>query len=175
MILENRSSPLIFQKIRRQLEASFISLGMVYSTGLALDKMSIACPQWRDSGVPSGGNCSAGHFGGRPSLGTCSRCIHLPANNGKGIEPPPPGFVQKIAHGIAGLTKSACGINRASDEVIAQRRAICATCEFATVTLGVVQCAACGCALSAKQVNADEQCPKAKWPTLPVLLSRQTD
>ena len=33
--------------------------------------LMVQCSKWSDCGVPSGGCCSDGHFGGRPSACTC--------------------------------------------------------------------------------------------------------
>ncbi len=38
--------------------------------------MKVRCKYWRDCNVPGGGCCTLGHYGGRPSLGTCGLCPH---------------------------------------------------------------------------------------------------
>ena len=49
----------------------------------------IHCPHWRlIAGRPKMGECTVGHYGGRPSLGCCKLCD-------AGRNPPPPRDPQK--------------------------------------------------------------------------------
>lgn len=72
----------------------------------------------------------------------------------------------EVAHGVAGLVKVAIGRDRASDELIAQREAICAECNHAVMRLGLFhQCDICKCATGAKVRLKGEHCPLTppKW------------
>jgi len=54
-----------------------------------------------------------------------------------------------------GLAKAALSIDRASDELIEQRTAICRGCEHAQLMAGVLnRCGLCGCAIWAKVRSA---------------------
>ncbi len=59
--------------------------------------MAIECGHW-DNGL-----CRAGYFGGRPSPGTCARCVHNPAHVGPGIAPPSQESLVQLQRYIADL------------------------------------------------------------------------
>lgn len=85
---------------------------------------------------------------------------------GKYTEPIQPGLVAKVAHGAAGIAAAVAGVDKASDEEIERRQAICKGCEFAVKVLGVFKkCGKCGCVIKAKIRLASEHCPleKPKW------------
>jgi len=68
-------------------------------------------------------------------------------------------MMERIAHGASGLAKAALGIERADDATIAERYALCMTCD--RNALGV--CTECGCLCAAKMRVAGEACPEGKW------------
>lgn len=80
---------------------------------------------------------------------------------------------KRVAHGAAGLTKYALGIDRSPDELIADRLAICDGCEKSTPKDKPVAdrycdrsgngAPGCGCWLKAKTALAQEHCPLSKW------------
>lgn len=83
------------------------------------------------------------------------------------------GAAKLVAHGAAGLTKYALGIDRSPDELIADRLAICDGCEKSTPKDKPVAdrycdrsgngAPGCGCWLKAKTALAQEHCPLSKW------------
>jgi hypothetical protein len=73
-------------------------------------------------------------------------------------------LARAVVHGAVGIAKAIAGRGGASEELVAQRAAICGTCDKAIITGGVVRrCALCGCSTWAKIRNAAEQCPAGKW------------
>lgn len=80
---------------------------------------------------------------------------------------------RRIAHGTAGLTKYAFGIDRSPDELIADRLAICEACEKSVpkdkpvadrfCDRGGDGSPGCGCWLKAKTALGGERCPLKKW------------
>ncbi len=76
------------------------------------------------------------------------------------VEADKPGLV----HGATGVMKAVMGIDKASDEEIARRHAICGGCEHARMHLGLVQtCRRCGCVVKLKVRVKGEVCPAGKW------------
>lgn len=67
-----------------------------------------------------------------------------------------------LAHGVAGVAKAMCGVDRADDAEIERRLALCAGCEHATTGL-VGRCGLCGCAWKFKIRVKGEKCPAGKW------------
>jgi hypothetical protein len=69
----------------------------------------------------------------------------------------------QIVHGAVGLAKAALGVDRADEETIQKRRAICRECPHAIpcplLANKKCRCELCGCLLSAKTVVAGEVCP----------------
>lgn len=116
----------------------------------------INCGHW------SSGGCQLGLWGGRPSLGTCGRCLHNPEHTGEGILPAPP-EQQGLIHGAATAITTAIGIGRASYKTIKARESVCGSCPEMTSTLGVRQCGKCGCVYALKLATAAEGCPLGKW------------
>lgn len=81
--------------------------------------------------------------------------------------------VDKVVSGAVGLAKVVTGIDRADDDLTAQRLAVCAICEEivrvldgmpsgADVMIGD-SCRACGCLLRAKTRIGAESCPLGRW------------
>jgi hypothetical protein len=79
-----------------------------------------------------------------------------------------------LLKGAAGLAKAALGIDRASDEIVAQRRNQCRECPHATKnpkrvhlpTKGLTKlsrCQLCDCFIHAKTLLASETCPDGRW------------
>lgn len=81
-----------------------------------------------------------------------------------------------VAHGAAGLTKVALGVDRTSDEGIAFRRSECRVCDKATkreykgemIVTTLSRCTACHggkvpCFIMAKIKIKSEECPEKKW------------
>lgn len=124
--------------------------------------MPIDCKHWSECGTPMAGCCAQGHFGGKPSLGTCQKVC---SSRSPMSVVPQSSVVAQVIHGAVGITKAVLHVGRASDEVIANRRAICFGCEFKKSVIGgiVTTCGKCGCSLQAKTVNAAERCPAGKW------------
>ena len=65
----------------------------------------------------------------------------------------------KIVHGAAGLAKAALGLERANDEVIADRTRLCHACDKYRHGF----CGQCGCLIAAKVRVGSEACPVGKW------------
>lgn len=92
----------------------------------------------------------------------------------------PSGVIAGVARGVAGVVKSAVGVDRATDAVIEARRAVCDECEhakpcFPGIGRRKAMCcgrlvdaikpdvATCGCFIRRKTVVATESCPVGKW------------
>ena len=79
-----------------------------------------------------------------------------------------------IATGARGVAKSLLRLDRAPDDIIASRRALCRTCPHATKhptlkTQGlplISFCRLCSCHLRLKTTNADQSCPAGRWHSL---------
>lgn len=107
----------------------------------------VNCKHWSDCGVPSGGCCAAGHFGGKPSLGVCASCPH--ANNDR------PGIVDYIKAVPSVLVASVT-----ADSPMSKRRlAICKGCDQWDGS----RCRQCGCFTGLKVRLPAEACPIGKW------------
>lgn len=79
-----------------------------------------------------------------------------------------PGIAKRIVNASKALVRSAAsGFKRASDEVIAQRQAICAACEFNDKVKDACRHPNCGCHLKrglvTKLAVATERCPLQLW------------
>ena len=81
-----------------------------------------------------------------------------------------------ITHGAAGIIKAVLHLDRAPEETILARRAICRACDHATKHparkhpdgLPLISfCRLCHCHLRLKTNNADESCPAGRWPSAP--------
>jgi hypothetical protein len=66
---------------------------------------------------------------------------------------------KKLSRGIIGLAKAEFGLDRASDETVAERKKICLACPWND--LG--RCSQCNCYLHAKIRIKKEACPEHKW------------
>jgi hypothetical protein len=79
-------------------------------------------------------------------------------------QPPAPPAMVSVVHGAIGLAKVALGIDRASDETQAARRAVCDDCPEGEKVMGVFhRCRICGCATTTKIALKGEKCPLGKW------------
>jgi len=89
----------------------------------------------------------------------------------------PSSALGKLAHGAVGLAKATLGIDRATDEAVKARLAICETCVESIPKASPVtsrKCGSllkalagkgggCGCGLGSKTMIAGESCPLGKW------------
>ncbi len=75
-----------------------------------------------------------------------------------------PGIIEKVSHGIVGLTKAAMGMDHPGDEVVKQRWEICKGCEF----FRLWQCTDCNCFVPGKIRVASEKCPKGFWNSVEI-------
>lgn len=77
-----------------------------------------------------------------------------------GYAPPEPHplTVKGVLYGAAGLAKAALGIDKAPDDVVRARLAICYTCEHWQDFAGG-RCGFCGCLTQAKVRLGAERCP----------------
>ncbi|MBA7630060.1 hypothetical protein ES703_37568 [subsurface metagenome] len=69
------------------------------------------------------------------------------------------GGKKDIPKGIIGLAKAEFGIDRASEELIAERKAVCMSCDLNDIG----RCFKCNCYLYAKIRIRKEKCPENKW------------
>ena len=51
----------------------------------------------------------------------------------------------------------------ASQNVVAERKAVCETCPNKETLLGIDQCRLCGCLLAVKMRMVSSHCPLKKW------------
>lgn len=79
----------------------------------------IDCPHWSDCGVRGGGCCAIGRGGGRPSIGTCRRCIE---SDGSCFDRPRPLRSAAISWVIA---EASALVSETRDEVRDQRWRAC--------------------------------------------------
>lgn len=79
------------------------------------------------------------------------------------------GVVAKVMHGASGIAKAILGIDQAPQEVILERRAICAGCPSKTTKMGLEVCKTCDCHIGAKTSLRAESCPEKRWFALPIL------
>jgi hypothetical protein len=85
---------------------------------------------------------------GLPGDGSPPQCPHG--------QKPQPLTIGGVVHGAVGLVKAAAGMDKAPDDVIAERARLCAECVHGE---GRVLCGVCSCVLAAKQRLASERCP----------------
>jgi len=69
------------------------------------------------------------------------------------------GGKKNMPKGIVGLAKAEFGIDKASEEVIAERKAVCMSCALNDIG----RCSKCNCYLYAKIRIKNEKCPENKW------------
>jgi len=69
------------------------------------------------------------------------------------------GDKKNIPKGIVGLAKAEFGFDRASEELITDRKAICMSCDLNDIG----RCFKCNCYLYAKIRIRKEKCPENKW------------
>ena len=127
----------------------------------------ITCDHWTKCGIPSGGCCAAGHYGGQPSLGVCAQCPHRQVG-GALIDAQKSKLELAREYASVELTHATEG--PASDADAAARLAICMGCEHRatdykgqTDTVGWCQRCSCGAnkraKLSVKVTLAKASCP----------------
>ena len=130
------------------------------------DDQLTLCDHWKDCGVEDGGCCSAGHYGGKPSLGVCKQCVYLTVD-GKKMQVRdvvmPVANSEPISHGpmhyIAGAAKAVVASVTADSPMSERRLAICKGCDQWTGS----RCKQCGCFTGLKVRLPAERCPMGKW------------
>ena len=75
------------------------------------------------------------------------------------------GLMRKLAKGVPGLLKSELGLDRADQETMDKRQAICEKCPDGIYDFGVCseERGGCGCFLASKVTINGESCPKGHW------------
>jgi hypothetical protein len=106
----------------------------------------VNCKHWQDCGIPSGGCCSAGLYGGRPSLGVCGVCEHHTDR-------------PNAAKIVAALPKIVQATVTAESEMSRRRLEVCKACDKWTGHT----CTICGCFTRLKVRLPAEACPIGKW------------
>ena len=101
----------IFRRISRQCDRRAIGLIQVglrilsqrwcFTVPGTIGHDGFACKFWRDCGIIGGGCCAKGHYGGKPSLGTCRVCPHY-SGRPRGLGD----VVHTIAEPIAAILKA---------------------------------------------------------------------
>ena len=69
------------------------------------------------------------------------------------------GGKKNIPRGIIGLAKAEFGFDKASEALIAERKAVCMSCDLNDIG----RCSECNCYLYAKIRIKKEKCPENKW------------
>ena len=122
----------------------------------------IECDHWRACGVPHGGCCGINRFGGRPSLGTCRKCLQQSPQTveARGI----------LAQAVSWVKAEASGlIAECPLEIVEQRIAECRGCQYLIAGNPVGHCKRCGCGnrdsaeLSRKARLPAATCPIGRW------------
>jgi hypothetical protein len=113
--------------------------------------------------------CGLGLYGGRPSHGTCSRCIERGENtpeHAAQVKANPPSLPQQVASlGKSLVNWNTSGFTTTPPEALATREATCRAClEWDAAALNATgRCRKCGCSTWAKLRMATERCPIGKW------------
>ena len=107
----------------------------------------VNCQHWTDCGMTGGGCCSAGHYGGRPSIGVCGVCEHHTDR-------------PSAAKIVAALPKIVQATVTAESVMSRRRLDICRVCDKWTGGT----CSICGCFTALKVRLKTEACPIGKWP-----------
>jgi hypothetical protein len=116
--------------------------------------------------------CGLGLYGGRPSQGTCTRCIERGENTPEfaarvKVNPPIPQQAANLGKSLVNWTAS--GFAATPPEALAERKATCRACpEWDAAALNNTgRCRKCGCSTWAKLRMATERCPLGKWEPVP--------
>jgi hypothetical protein len=148
----------------------------------------INCQHWKDCGMSSGGECTKGRFGGRPSAGVCVACPHrVPTQDGRPARLPQktnpegsrrisPVGVAGVAKAVASTIKTTLGIDRLPTEDYLARLNVCRACpgghakfrpDGSLYTCGQLlrqSRSTCGCIVAAKARDRAQHCPNGWWP-----------
>lgn len=117
-------------------------------------------------------SCGLGLHGGRPSKGTCAKCIERGENtpeHAAQVKANPPSLPQQAASlGKSLLNWTTSGFAPTPPEILAAREATCRACpEWDSSALNATgRCRKCGCSTWAKIRMASESCPLGKWEAL---------
>ena len=117
-------------------------------------------------------SCGLGLHGGRPSKGTCAKCIERGENtpeHAAQVKANPPSLPQQAASlGKSLLNWTTSGFAPTPPEILAAREATCRACpEWDAAALNNTgRCRKCGCSTWAKLRMASESCPLGKWEAL---------
>lgn len=122
----------------------------------------IECDHWRACGVPHGGCCEINRFGGRPSLGTCRKCLRQSPQTveARGVLAQATGWLRAEASGL---------IAECPPEIVEQRISECRSCQYLIAGNPVGHCKRCGCGtraaaeLSRKARLPAAACPIGRW------------
>ena len=119
-------------------------------------------------------SCGLGLHGGRPSKGTCARCMdrgeNTPEHAAK-LKANPPSLPQQAASlGKSLLNWTASGFAATPPAILAAREATCRACPEwdAGAMGGTGRCRICKCSTWAKLRLATERCPLGKWEAVPL-------
>jgi hypothetical protein len=113
----------------------------------------VDCKSWSDCGVLNGGCCAKAFFGSKPSQGICLRvCKEREARSVETIEKSRtiPTVKQLGTFVLAVATGKYVTL-----EIVQERKAICASCEFQMSDNGVAWCGICGCKVSGESKKID--------------------
>ena len=78
--------------------------------------------------------------------------------------PTPSTGLQRIATGVAGLTRAALHVDRTPEVELRRRRGTCAACPRATAgSARTSRCSVCACFIHPKTALASEHCPQGLW------------
>lgn len=109
--------------------------------------------------------CGLGLYGGRPSHGTCRRCMERGENTADHAAKLPQ-LTRQLASAAGRFLRQGAPLTPAAD--LAAREAICRACpEWDAAALNATgRCRKCGCSTWAKLRMATERCPLGKWEAL---------
>ena len=80
------------------------------------------------------------------------------------------GFVEQAVTYARALVKHVANLGRnVSEEVLEERLQICRDCDSRVVEEEVERCKECTCPILSKAPWASEDCPRKKWPPLPMV------
>jgi len=119
--------------------------------------------------------CALGLHGGRPSKGTCARCMERGENtpeHAAQVKATPPSLPQQAASlGKSLLNWTASGFTATPPDILAARESTCRACDEwdAAAMGGTGRCQICKCSTWAKIRMATERCPIGKWESVPSL------
>lgn len=103
-------------------------------------------------------------LGGDESVRPELEAMRLKLQGEAKASPPTATRTRWVAHAVVGLARAATGTGGATAATIAARTAICSSCEFVVMRLGIFQqCRKCGCLTAAKTRLVSESCPDGRW------------